>query len=129
MIQYILLLITTAMFLCGCNDDHGDSLRLARINHVVFFSLKSSEDTQELIHDCDSTLSSMGVVVSDWCGEHGDFGRPAVDDNYDVGLCVGFNSDEDYGRYVKHPDHLALVNKWKHRWNWIRMYDVVDETP
>lgn len=101
---------------------------MAKINHLVFFGLQNQEDRNELIVDCNNKLSTIGGVVTYWCGEHGDFGRDVVDGEYDVGACFGFESKEDYEFYLKHPAHIEIVQKWKPRWNWIRIHDVVDRS-
>ena len=124
--KILILLTVTCAALFGCQTKPN---RPAKINHVVFFSLQDSGDTQELIEDCDHKLQAISGVVSYWCGEHGDFGRDLVDGDYDVGFYVGFNSTADYEYYLKHPNHIALVQKWKPRWSSIRIHDVVDETP
>ncbi len=52
-----------------------------------------------------------------------------IDADYDVALCIGFESAADYATYVEHPDHVAFVTEWKPSFMWIRIHDVVDETP
>lgn len=103
--------------------------RPARINHLAFFKLKNAAEAPELIRDCDAQLAVIPGVVSYYCGTHLDVGRSNVDGNYDVGFFVGFESEEDYRHYVNHPNHVAVVEKWKPRWEWIRVHDVLDETP
>jgi len=115
--------------MAGCVNGQSAAFRPAKINHLVFFSLASPDDRVELIADCDEQLATIDGVVSYWCGEHGDFGRSIVDSNYDVGFYVGFNTRAKYEQYLKHPSHIAVVGKWKPRWNWIKIYDTVDETP
>lgn len=103
--------------------------RPARINHLAFFKLQNPSDAPELIADCDRMLARIPGVVSYYAGRHLDAGRSNIDGDYDVGFYVGFDSEADYAAYVKHPDHLAAVNKWKPRWQWIRIHDVIDQTP
>lgn len=103
--------------------------RPARINHLAFFKLKNPADADELITDCDSQLAIIPGVESYYCGRHLDVGRGNVDGDYDVGFYVGFENEDDYRSYVNHPNHIALVEKWKPRWEWIRVHDVLDETP
>ena len=79
------------------------------------------------MNDCDTYLATIEGVVSYWCGVHGDYGRSTVDSAYDVGLYVGFNSDEDYERYIVDPKHVHLVNKWKPQFDSLRIFDVIDE--
>jgi hypothetical protein len=127
-------LIAAVLVCAGCvanqriNTDR--SLCPARINHLAFFKLKNPSDASELIADCDNKLARIPRVVSYFCGRHLDTGRgERVDGNYDVGFYVGFVSEEDLSQYVKHPDHTALVEKWRPRWEWIRVHDVLDDSP
>ncbi|MEE2908740.1 MAG: Dabb family protein [Planctomycetota bacterium] len=120
----IILALFGLFLLTGCSQK-----RPARINHIVFFKLKDPGDTTELIRDCDRDLADIPGVTSYYCGQHGDFGRKNVQTDYDVGFYVGFESDEAYQAYLADPNHVAIVGKWKPRWEWIRIYDVVDNTP
>ena len=120
-----IMIIVLAGFLIGC----GQAKRPAKINHVVFFKLEDSGDAPELVADCDRDLATIAGVSSYYCGKHGDFGRKNVESDYDVGFYVGFESEEAYRAYLTNPDHVAVVQKWKPRWEWIRIYDVVDNTP
>lgn len=129
MVYRTVLLIAFVLMAVGCDTTKAHPFRPAKINHLVFFSLETPSDRNELIEDCDKKLSTIRGVVSYWCGEHGDFGRSTVDGNYDIGFYVGFNSKEDYDYYLNHPDHIAVVEKWKPRWKWIKIHDVVDESP
>ena len=124
--KFLILITLTCFAQLGCQTKPS---RPAKINHLVFFSLQESGDVQELVQDCDQKLQTIKGVASYWCGEHGGFGRDLVDGNYDVGFYVGFDSREDYEYYLKHPDHIELVQKWSPRWGSIRIHDVVDETP
>ncbi len=120
--------ILSIVFICliaGCSAPE----RPAMINHVVFFKLEDPEDSAELIEDCDRDLSTIPGVASYYCGQHGDFGRQNVDSDYDVGFYVGFETEEAYRAYLVDPAHTAVVGKWKPRWEWIRIYDVVDTSP
>ncbi len=79
------------------------------------------------MEDCERYLATIEGVVSYWCGVHGDYGRGTVDSAYDVGLYVGFNSDEDYEKYVDDPKHVYLIDKWRLRFDSLRIFDVIDE--
>jgi len=113
----------------SCRVDGAAPPRPARINHLAFFKLKDAADAPQLIADCDAMLSIIPGVMSYYCGTHLDTGRANVDGDYDVGFYVGFESEEAYRNYVNHPNHIALVENWKPRWEWIRVNDVLDETP
>lgn len=127
------MLCLVATFAGCCGAPHTSLAaaprRPARINHLAFFKLKDSVDATQLIADCDANLSIIPGVVSYYCGTHLDTGRTNVDGDYDVGFYVGFESEDAYRNYVNHPNHIALVERWKPRWEWIRVNDVLDETP
>jgi len=126
--KHTVLLIAAALLLIGCGT-RGIGFSEAKINHVVLFGLQDSLDRVELINDCDAKLSKIKGTVSYWSGVHGDFGRKTVDGDYDVCICVGFESEEAYQHYLDHPNHTSLVKKWAPRWEWIRVHDVVDRAP
>ncbi|RNC81639.1 MAG: Dabb family protein [Phycisphaera sp.] len=96
-----------------------------KINHVVFFDLTDPGESDELIDDCYELLEIPGAV-SGYAGKHYDIGRDSILSDYDVGFFVAFDSEEDYRAYVGHTAHIALVEKWKPRWDSIRVYDVGD---
>ena len=114
----------------GCQSSGKLPPRPSRISHLVFIKLQNPADTAELIRDCDTLLAPIPGVASYACGEHLDTGRGAsVDSDYDVGVYLGFSSERDYTRYVEHPDHVAGVNKWRPRWQWIRILDFAEPSP
>lgn len=126
------VLIAAVLAAGGCAAEHArrGPPRPARINHLAFFKLKNPAEADALIADCDSMLATIPGVVSYYAGKHLDTGRgPRVDGDYDVGFYVGFESEADYARYVDHPAHVAAVEKWRPRWQWIRVHDVLDDTP
>lgn len=78
---------------------------------------------------CDRLLSNIPGVTSYWGGTPGEFGRSNVDSDYDVALCIGFNTDQAYAEYLVDPAHLELVSRWKPQFEWIRIHDVLSATP
>lgn len=125
------MLLTIAVSMAaGCATAHrGAPPRPARINHVVLFKLKNPADAAELIADCDRLLARIPGIVSYFAGPPLDTGRATVDGDYHVGFFVGFQTEDDYANYVQHPQHIAAVNKWRPRWQWIRVHDVIDDSP
>ena len=93
---------------------------------MVFIKLEDSGDAEGLMDDCDRLLPDIPGVSGYWCGQHGDYGRTTVDDDYDVALYVGFTSGDGYATYVDHENHVELVERWKPKFEWIRVYDVVN---
>ena len=133
-ITFAITVAVSIMFSGCCNHQFacgGRTLppRPATINHVVFFKLQNPADADELITDCDRMLATIPGVVSYYAGKHIDTGRLTVNADYDVGLYIGFENEADYSAYVVHPNHVEGVNKWKPRWEWIRVHDVLDDTP
>jgi len=111
----------------GCAS-RGDVAPAApgRINHVVFFELENAAEAEALIAES-LRLGAIPGVTACYAGRHIDTGRDTVLQDYDVGFFVAFDSEEDYASYVIHPDHVALVEKWRPRLTALRVYDVLDE--
>ena len=98
------------------------------INHTVFFTLQDESQADALIADCDFRLASIPGVKSYYCGKHVDTGRSNIDTDYTVGFYVGFNTFEDYARYVKHDQHQAFLDKWQSQLADVEIRDVYDIT-
>jgi hypothetical protein len=113
----------------GCATQPRAASRPARINHVVFVKLHDPADAPELISDCDAMLRTLPMVRRYYAGSHIYTGRATVESDYDVGAYFGFDTADDYAAYVVHPTHVELVTRWRSRFQWMRVYDVLDETP
>tara|TARA_B100001059_G_scaffold73922_1_gene71388 strand:+ start:26534 stop:26947 length:414 start_codon:yes stop_codon:yes gene_type:complete len=122
------LLVMIVLCLTSCRAADSDRGCRARINHIVLMKLEDPDAADDLILDCRSRLETIPTVKGSFTGRHGDFGRAAVDSDYDVGFFVSFDSKDDYMRYLAHPEHVQVVRKWKPRCEWMRIHDVVDET-
>ena len=122
------LLASILLGLAGCRSHDETPRRISRINHIVLIKLQDPDLTEMLVSDCRNRLERIPSVAGAYTGRHGDFGRSGVDDDYDVGFFVSFETDEDYRSYLEHPDHVGLVGEWKPKFEWIRIHDVVDET-
>lgn len=122
----LLLIAMLATIGCAATPDTLPP-RPAKINHFVVFKLNDPAQANELIRDCDELLGTIPGVVSYFAGRHHDVGRDHIYSDYDVGFFVGFNSDEDYEVYVDHPNHIAVVEKWRPRMESMRVYDVFDD--
>lgn len=123
------LLVLAASLLGACAAGCMGPPRPARINHLAFFKLKDPADAEALIRDCDEKLAAIPGIVSYYAGRHLDVGRTTVDGDYDVGFYVGFMTRDDYDVYVDHPYHKEVVAKWRPKLEWLRVHDVLDETP
>lgn len=118
-------LLLLSLLLTGCAH-HAP--RPALISHVVFIEVHDKADIPELLADSDAALASIPGVVSYAAGEHIDTGRPTVLHDYDLGLYIGFDSEEDYAVYVSHPAHVEFVARWRPRLKALRVYDIHDPT-
>jgi hypothetical protein len=80
------------------------------IDHLVFLAVRedaSPEDVEDLIASIRGLKETVPGVVDLTVGE--DFtGRSG---GYTHGIFVRFESVEDLRGYMKHPDHLAVVEK------------------
>ena len=125
------ILCTTMALANGCASSRAAApQRPARINHVVLFKLHDPSDAGELIVDCDTKLGAVPGVRSYFAGPPIDTGRgERVAGDYHVGFYVGFDSPADYLAYVDHPNHVAVVQKWRLRLQWLRAFDVIDDSP
>lgn len=112
--------------LAGCGG--GQSLRPARISHIVLMKLEDPSMRDDLLADCDRLLSAIPGVVSYAAGRHLDVGRDSVDGNYDVGMYIGFETEAAYAGYVEHSKHKDFVETWRPELEWLRVHDILDET-
>lgn len=129
----ILAALTAAPLLslpgCGTTNTSTHSLRPARISHIVFIKLKNPADALALVAASDRTLPGIPGVARYACGPHLDTGRANVIHDYDIGLYVGFETNDDYAAYVQDPSHVAFVKEWAPRSEWLHIYDFADDTP
>ena len=95
-----------------------------QINHVVLFQLENPEDAEELQRDCRELLKPLPEVIYYACGAHVDVGRTNIDDDYTIGLIVSFQDRAGYDAYLKAPEHVRLVEKWKPRFSELTIYDI-----
>ena len=80
------------------------------IDHLVFLSARgdaSKEDIEDLISSLRNLKDTIPSVVDLSAGEN--FSQRSG--GYTHGVFVRFESVEDLQGYMKHPDHLAVVEK------------------
>ncbi len=123
----VLLLIALLTGAAGCAGNTPTGRRPARIGHMVFIKLNDPAERAALIEDCDAMLSTIKGVTAYSAGRRLDVGRETME--YDVGLYIGFETEADYAAYVEDEAHRGLVEAWKPRMAWLRVYDLLDETP
>jgi len=124
------LLTLIAAAATGCAGANARPAYVARsahtsnLNHVVLISLADPADAEACAADCRTMLAGIESVETIWVGTPFDTGRAAVDGDYEVGLCVGFDSAEALQAYLQDPRHLELVEIWKPRAARFRIFDV-----
>lgn len=126
---FAFLMFLIAMATVGCETPQYMPRRPAPISHIVFIKLSDPAEADALLAECDEKLAAIPGVLRYAAGKHLDTGRANVDGDYDAGLYIGFRSEADYAVYVSHPNHVLLVEKWRPRSQWMRVYDVYDPTP
>jgi hypothetical protein len=80
------------------------------IDHLVFLAVRedaSPEDVEDLMSSIRGLKDTVPGVVDLSVGEN--FSERSG--GYTHGLFVRFESREDLREYLKHPDHLAVVEK------------------
>ena len=80
------------------------------IDHLVFLAVRedaSPEDVEDLISSIRGLKDTVPGVVDLTVGEN--FSERSG--GYTHGLFVRFETREDLQGYIKHPDHLAVVEK------------------
>ena len=117
----VLLSVLCGVMILGCAGPRSPG----KIAHVVFVELEDPGDAPALLEES-LVLADIGGVVSFSAGPHIDTGRGTVLSDYDIGLVIGFDSEEDYASYVTDPIHTAFVNTWKPRLKALRVYDIHD---
>lgn len=119
--------------LVGCVCPHpcppGGSRGSTVVEHFVLFKLHDPALAGDLLADCHRLLPGIPGVTTYYGGRHVETGRPTVDAGYDAAIGIGFDSLDAYSSYVSHPDHQALVNTWRPRLEWLRVYDIGHESP
>jgi hypothetical protein len=122
--------LSAACVLAGCAAaPPAPAPRPARISHLVLVKLRDPAQGSALIADCDRLLADIPSVVAYAAGRHLETGRDNVESGYDVGLYLGFDTEEGYTRYIEHPHHQEILRLWEPSVEWLRVYDVVDDGP
>ena len=109
---------------CATTDFDRKAAGSSHLNHVVLISLADPMDAEACAADCRTMLSGIDAVETIWVGTPVDTGRDAVDGDYEVGLCVGFETMDGLQEYLQDPRHLELVALWKPRATGFRIFDV-----
>jgi len=97
-----------------------------QLAHMVFFTL--AEDNQanrdELVAACQKYLSDHNGTVYFSAGPIADdLTREVNDREFDVALHLVFANKAAHDTYQTHPQHLEFIEKSKHLWSGVRVFD------
>lgn len=100
--------------------------------HTVFFYLKpevTPAQRDQLVRDCRELLGAIPTVRKLHAGTPAptpDGPRPVVDTTYGVGLTVLFDDAPGHDTYQPHPLHAQFIDRNKHLWAKVQVYDFVE---
>lgn len=94
--------------------------------HVVYFWMnhpESESDITQLELELKRFISLNKQVVSHHIGRPAGTDREVVDNTYGVSLIVSFDSKEAQDVYQSDPTHLEFIERAKHLWKRVQIYD------
>jgi hypothetical protein len=95
--------------------------------HTVFFWLKEkgSPEAHQALHQGLLELSKIDLIKEGYVGTPANTDREVIDSSYDFSITWIFANEADQEAYQTHPDHLAFVEKSKHLWEKVKVYDAL----
>jgi Stress responsive A/B Barrel Domain len=93
--------------------------------HHVFFWLKNPESVADRTQLIDGLrkLSTVETLRATHIGTPAETDRAVIDRSYDVSWFNVFDSLADQDIYQEHPIHLDFIEKNKHLWAKVLVYD------
>jgi hypothetical protein len=94
-------------------------------SHIVIFWTDPAETNaaDEVVATAKKYLASVPGIVNFHVGKMARSHRSVVDQSYQVGLNVQFETKQAQDDYQDHPLHLEFVEKCKSLWTKIVVYD------
>jgi hypothetical protein len=94
-------------------------------SHVVIFWTDPAKPnaTDEVVANATKYLPSIPGVMSFHAGKMARSHRAVVDQSYQVALNLQFETKRVQDEYQDHPQHLEFVEKSKHLWTKVVVYD------
>lgn len=108
----LLLVLAASLALCSCATIAPPAKR-GTVDHVVLMWLKrpgNSADRTQLLSTCNELRVISGIQILD-AGTALASDRPVVDDSFDVGLTVRFDSAKSLHAYETDPRHVKKVTE------------------
>jgi len=94
-------------------------------SHIVIFWTDPAvpNATDEVIASAKKYLPSVPGVINFQVGKMARSHRAVVDQSYQVGLNIQFETKQAQDEYQDHPQHLAFVENCKTLWTKVVVYD------
>jgi hypothetical protein len=94
-------------------------------SHIVIFwtDPAATDAAVEVIAGAKKYLSSIPGVVNFHAGQMASSHRDLVDQTYQVGLNIQFETKQAQDEYQSHPRHLEFIEKCKSLWTKVKVYD------
>jgi len=96
------------------------------LTHTVIFWLKEglTQEDKELFFEGVKTLTTIDSVERSFLGTPASTPkRSVVDDSYDCALSVALKDLDAHDHYQADPIHLAFIEKCRHLWEKVIIYD------
>ena len=109
----------------GCVRAAKPPIKRPMFSHIVIFWTDPDQPnaTDELVANAKRYLPSVPGVVDFHAGNMVPSHRGVVDQSYQVGLNIQFESKQVQDQYQDHPQHLEFVEKSKAFWTKVVVYD------
>lgn len=93
--------------------------------HTVYFWMNDNvtEADRKAFHQGVAELTKCKTVQDAFIGPPAGTPREVVDNSYEYALLVFFKNKEDHDFYQTDPDHNAFIDKYKHLWKRVQVYD------
>jgi len=109
----------------GLHQNGKSLINRAMFSHVVIFWTDPTKPgaPDEVIAGARKYLAPIPGVVNFHLGKMAPSHRDVVDQSYQVGLSIQFESKKAQDDYQDHPMHLEFVDKCKALWTKVVVYD------
>ena len=121
----IFILVLSLLLLVGCQSQPVRSE--GRVQHVVMVWFKegvSKKQVEEVIAASYALKKQIPLIRDIHVGRPIPSERKIVDDSFDIGLIMEFESKQDLKSYVTHPEHKHFVEQYvKGKVERLQVYD------
>ena len=93
--------------------------------HTVYFWVHDSisEEAQNAFHRGVQSLVKCKTVLDGFVGPPAGTPREVVDNSYNYALVLFFKNKADHDTYQDDPDHHDFIDRFKHLWKRVQVYD------